>query len=213
MVKNLPNNTGDARDTGSIPGLGRSPGGGHDNPLQYFCLENPMDRSLVDSEEEPGSLKAEASYRVHLILTGCGAVLKDFGVSWRCSGAQHSQNRSLTFKWSGRNGKQVAGATSCCCHCSEKSQPNHSTCHEHVASSKIQMGFVGMLCCMSLSIPQSEPNCHNPRARCPWAHPHLWPHLQVGVCLNLTWGWRFTTGAHTERVDLSCDLWQGTDKE
>ena len=35
---------GDARDEGSIPGLGRSPGGGHGNPLQYSCLENPMDR-------------------------------------------------------------------------------------------------------------------------------------------------------------------------
>ena len=34
----------DVRDTGSIPGLGRSPGGGHNNPLQYSCLENPMDR-------------------------------------------------------------------------------------------------------------------------------------------------------------------------
>ena len=32
------------RDTGSIPGSGRSPGGGHGNPLQYSCLENPMDR-------------------------------------------------------------------------------------------------------------------------------------------------------------------------
>ena len=37
-------NAGDARDMGSIPGLGRSPGGGHGNPLQYSCLENPMDR-------------------------------------------------------------------------------------------------------------------------------------------------------------------------
>ena len=35
---------GDARDEGSIPGLGRSPGGGHGNPLQYSCLENAMDR-------------------------------------------------------------------------------------------------------------------------------------------------------------------------
>ena len=34
----------DVRDTGSIPGLGRSPGGGHGNPLQYSYLENPMDR-------------------------------------------------------------------------------------------------------------------------------------------------------------------------
>ena len=37
-------NAGVARDTGSIPGWRRSPGGGHGNPLQYFCLKNPMDR-------------------------------------------------------------------------------------------------------------------------------------------------------------------------
>ena len=41
VVKNLPANAGDA---GSISGLGRSPGGGHGNPLQYSCLKNPMDR-------------------------------------------------------------------------------------------------------------------------------------------------------------------------
>ena len=41
VVKNLPAN---ARDTGWIPGVGRSPGGGHGNPLHYSCLENPMDR-------------------------------------------------------------------------------------------------------------------------------------------------------------------------
>ena len=44
VVNNPPGNTGDVRDTGSIPGLGRSSGGGNDNPLQYSCLENPMDR-------------------------------------------------------------------------------------------------------------------------------------------------------------------------
>ena len=44
MVKNLPANAGDVRDVGSIPGLGKSPGGGHGNPLQYSCLQNPMDR-------------------------------------------------------------------------------------------------------------------------------------------------------------------------
>ena len=37
---------GDIRDEGSIPGSGRSPGGGHHNPLQYSCLENPMDREV-----------------------------------------------------------------------------------------------------------------------------------------------------------------------
>ena len=43
VVKNLPANAGDTRDKGSIPGLWRSLGGGHGNPLQYSCLENPMD--------------------------------------------------------------------------------------------------------------------------------------------------------------------------
>ena len=43
MVKNLPANAGDVRNSGSIPGSGRSSGGGHDNPLQYSCLENTMD--------------------------------------------------------------------------------------------------------------------------------------------------------------------------
>jgi len=43
-VKNLPVNAGDIRDEGSIPGLGRSPGAGHGNPLQYSCLGNAMDR-------------------------------------------------------------------------------------------------------------------------------------------------------------------------
>ena len=44
MVKNLPANAGEQRDNGSNPGLGRSPGRGYGNPLQYSCLENPMDR-------------------------------------------------------------------------------------------------------------------------------------------------------------------------
>ena len=44
MVKNPPANAGDLRDAGSIPGLGKFPGGEHDSPLQYSCLENLMDR-------------------------------------------------------------------------------------------------------------------------------------------------------------------------
>ena len=44
MLKNTPANVRDTRDAGSLPGLGRSPGGGHGNPLQYSCLENSMDR-------------------------------------------------------------------------------------------------------------------------------------------------------------------------
>ena len=48
---------GDIRDTGSIPEPGRSPGKGHDNPLQYSCLENPM-------AEEPGGLQSMGLHRV-----------------------------------------------------------------------------------------------------------------------------------------------------
>ena len=44
LVKHLPANAGDAKDAGSIPGSGRSPEVGNGNPLQYPCLDNPMDR-------------------------------------------------------------------------------------------------------------------------------------------------------------------------
>ena len=44
VVKNPSANAGEIRDSGSLPGSGRSNGGGHVNPLQYSCLENPMDR-------------------------------------------------------------------------------------------------------------------------------------------------------------------------
>ena len=49
VVKNPPGSAGDIGDLGLIPGSGRSPGSGHGNPLQYFCLENPHgQRSLED---------------------------------------------------------------------------------------------------------------------------------------------------------------------
>ena len=54
VVKNLPANAGHARDMGSIPELGRSPGGGNGNSLQYSCLGKPMD-------EEPGELQSMGS--------------------------------------------------------------------------------------------------------------------------------------------------------
>ena len=58
-------NAGDARDTGSIPGSGRSPGGGHGNPLQYSCLENPMDRGAwqLQSISQKESDTTEATER------------------------------------------------------------------------------------------------------------------------------------------------------
>ena len=50
-LKNPPANAGDVRDAGSIPGSGRSPGGGHGNPFQYSCLENPMDREAWQASD------------------------------------------------------------------------------------------------------------------------------------------------------------------
>ena len=44
VVKSLPANARDVKDMGSFPGLGRSPGGGNGNPIQYFCLESPVGR-------------------------------------------------------------------------------------------------------------------------------------------------------------------------
>ena len=50
VVKNLPTNVGDIRDMGLIPGLGGTLGGGHGNPLQHSCLENPMDKGVWQSK-------------------------------------------------------------------------------------------------------------------------------------------------------------------
>ena len=51
VVKNPPADAGDKKDAGSIPGSGISPGGGHGNPLQYSCLENPMEREAWGHKE------------------------------------------------------------------------------------------------------------------------------------------------------------------
>ena len=61
-VKNPPANEGDIRGASSIPGSGRSLGGGHGNPLQYSCLENPLDK-------EPGRLQFIGSHRVKCYFT------------------------------------------------------------------------------------------------------------------------------------------------
>ena len=55
VVKNLPTQAGDVRDTGSIPGLGGPPGGGNGNLLLYSCLENPMDRGAWQATQSIGS--------------------------------------------------------------------------------------------------------------------------------------------------------------
>ena len=56
MVKSLPASAGDTGNSGSIPGSGRSPREGNDNPLQYSCLESPMDRGAWRGIVQPGGL-------------------------------------------------------------------------------------------------------------------------------------------------------------
>ena len=58
-VKNPAANAGDTRDMGSIPWWGRSPGGGHGNPLQYSCLENTMDRGAWQATVHTGHKELE----------------------------------------------------------------------------------------------------------------------------------------------------------
>ena len=81
VVKIPPANAGGIRDTGLFPGSGRSPGGGHGNPLQYSCLENPMEReawraTVHGVAKSPTRLKQlsthsghKTDWKSHLMLT------------------------------------------------------------------------------------------------------------------------------------------------
>ena len=75
VVKNQPTSAGDSGEASSIPGLGRSPGGGNGNPLQYSCLENPMDR---------GAWWA-ASHGVTKSQTWLGMCAQNHQLSWSCT--------------------------------------------------------------------------------------------------------------------------------
>ena len=79
VVKNPPVNAGDITDAGLILGSGRSPGGGNGNPLQYSCLENPMDRGtwratvhgFAKSQTQLSDLVHTAQYQVMLSIFSC----------------------------------------------------------------------------------------------------------------------------------------------
>ena len=73
VIKNLPANAGDLRDVGLLPGLERSPGGGHGNPLQYSCLGNLMDRGawpptvhmVTKSQTQLKRLRTHTQVKIH----------------------------------------------------------------------------------------------------------------------------------------------------
>ena len=88
VIKNLPVNAGDLRDMGLIPEWGRSPGGGHDNPFQYSCLKNLMDREawramvnrVAKSQTRLKWLSTRAHAHIHthanlILLFSCNSVL------------------------------------------------------------------------------------------------------------------------------------------
>ena len=100
VVKNLLANAGDARDLGLIPGLWKYPGGGHGNPLQYSCLENPMDRGawwatvhgVTKSQTRQNGLETQPCSRIVI------AFLQGASVFWL-----HGCSHCLQWFWSPRN--------------------------------------------------------------------------------------------------------------
>ena len=85
-LKNLPAN---ARDPGSIPGLGRSPGGGHGNPHQYSCLQNPMDRGAWWATVHGVTKSQTRLSDCHLRDGGGGAAVGYPGTFWGVASTLH----------------------------------------------------------------------------------------------------------------------------
>ena len=81
VVRNLPPNAGDTRDKGSIPGLGRSPGGGQSNPLSHSCLENP-DRGAWKATVHGTARVEHDRVNEHVHLKSFFYFLKNFSLYW-----------------------------------------------------------------------------------------------------------------------------------
>ena len=115
MVKNPPASAEDARDTGLIPGLGRSPGGGNGNPVQYSCLGNPMDREAWQAavggvtKIQTRLRTAKRSRGIHLGICvydfsgrGISFRLKNLPISfniWSCDQCVLSKERKEHIYW------------------------------------------------------------------------------------------------------------------
>ena len=87
VLKNLPAKVGDIRDTSSIPGSRRSSGGGHGGPLQYSCLESPMD-------EDPG-LQSIGSQRIRLNWSSLARMQTYFMISFRILRGRNSKGEII----------------------------------------------------------------------------------------------------------------------
>ena len=142
VVENLPANAGDIREVGTIPGSGRSPGGGHGNPLQYSCLENPMDRgawrAIVHS--------AAKSWRR----------LKWLGMHTRLGHGHYSP-------W--QRGPQAPGWGSSPC---QQSLPKSHSAAGWAAASEVGPACVPALSCLTLC---DLMDCNLPGLQNPWNSP------------------------------------------
>ena len=112
MVKNLPASAGDIRVMGSVPRLERSPGGGHGNPLQYSCLENPMDRGAWRTAIH-GVTKSQTRLKLlstcHAVSEGGGLCEKnrmDDGCRRSCMVGLANRNMAH-FPWSTQSSQDV----------------------------------------------------------------------------------------------------------
>ena len=112
VVKNPPANAGGTRDLGSIPGLGRSPGKGHDDPLQHFCLENSMDKggwwATVHGVAE-SDMTEHACTHGHLSLQGSNHGLLQL-LTFNTPGMEcrvESRNEALWGKLAGQVFRQI----------------------------------------------------------------------------------------------------------
>ena len=88
VIKNLPANTEDARDMGLIPGSGRSPGEGSDNPLQYSCLGNPMNRGAWRATVHGFAVRHNLSTKQQQIILLLHSVLGVSKVTYLQTGAE-----------------------------------------------------------------------------------------------------------------------------